>query len=526
MPESKTVLFLSNHFITLYFFRRELIERLVSRGHRVVLSMPDDERISYFSDLGCEIVVTPMSRRGLNPVEDLKLLRQYRSILRRVKPDVIFSYTSKPDIYGSLASNALGYRQVCNITGLGSSLVYDNLLAKTVRALYRVSIRKCYKVFFQNSGNKDYFVRYHIVKDNWDLLPGSGVNLEQHALTPMPDDGEIRFLYSGRIMAVKGIDNLLDCAKAVREKHPETRFYLAGFIEQEKLRAPIEAAQKAGYVEYLGFQKDIDSWIRRCHCTILPSLGGEGVPNAVLESAATGRACIVSDIDGSRDAVDDGVTGYLFRPGDSADLIDKVERFLALSKAEREQMGLAGHEKAAREYPTGAVKMGALKLLHAGSFSGPALCQVSPRAELTVDRGARLSIGSGFKMRPGAVLRVRRGAVCRIGKNVSFNLNNMLACQEAVTLGDDVILSPNVQIYDHDHDYRAEGGVAAMKYKTSPVVIGSNVWIGANCVILRGTHIGDNCVIGAGCVLRGDIPANSVVTQERKTEIRIREVRP
>ena len=153
-------------------------------------------------------------------------------------------------------------------------------------------------------------------------------------------------------------------------------------------------------------------------------------------------------------------------------------------------------------YPTGAVKMGALKLLHGGGFSGPALCQVSPR------------------------VRVRRGAVCRIGKNVSFNLNNMLACQEAVTLGDDVILSPNVQIYDHDHDYRAEGGVAAMKYKTSPVVIGSNVWIGANCVILRGTHIGDNCVIGAGCVLRGDIPANSVVTQERKTEIRIREVTP
>ena len=102
----------------------------------------------------------------------------------------------------------------------------------------------------------------------------------------------------------------------------------------------------------------------------------------------------------------------------------------------------------------------------------------------------------------------------------------MLACQEAVTLGDNVILSPNVQIYDHDHDYRAEGGVAAMKYKTSPVVIGSNVWIGANCVILRGTHIGDNCVIGAGCVLRGDIPANSVVTQERKTEIRIREETP
>ena len=350
MAETKTILFLSNHFITLYNFRRELIARLLERGHRVVLAMPAMEQNVYFKDLGCEIIETPMSRRGMDPLEDLRLMRQYRHIMREVNPDVIFSYTIKPNIYGTLASNALGYRQVCNITGLGSSLVYDNLLAKVVRAMYRISVRRCYKVFFQNEGNKDYFVRYHIVKDNWALLPGSGVNLEQHALSPMPDDGEIRFLFSGRIMAVKGIDQLLEAAGAVRQRHPEARFYIAGFIEQEKLRAPIEAAQAAGDVEYLGFQKDIDSWVRRCHCTILPSLGGEGVPNAVLEAAATGRACIVSDIDGSRDAVEDGVTGYLFRPGDSADLTEKIERFLSLTKEERERMGLAGHEKAAREF--------------------------------------------------------------------------------------------------------------------------------------------------------------------------------
>ena len=177
-------------------------------------------------------------------------------------------------------------------------------------------------------------------------------------------------------------------------------------------------------------------------------------------------------------------------------------------------------------YPTGAIKMGLLKLFHGADFSGPALCQISPRTELTVDPGAKLSIGEGFKMRPGAVLRVRKGAVCRIGKNVSMNLNNMLACQQSVTIGDDVLLSPNVQIYDHDHDYRAEGGAAAMSYVCSPVVIGSNVWIGANTVILRGTTIGDDCVVGAGCVLRGEIPAGSVVTQDRRTELRIREAQP
>ncbi len=177
-------------------------------------------------------------------------------------------------------------------------------------------------------------------------------------------------------------------------------------------------------------------------------------------------------------------------------------------------------------YPTGLLKMGLLKLVHGGKFSGPAFCQVSPLTEITIDLGAELHIGAGLKMRPGAVLRVKPGGVCSMGKNVSLNFNNVLTCQERITLGDDVILAPNVQIYDHDHDFRAEGGVAAMKYRTSPVVIGSNVWIGANCVILRGARIGDNCVIGANTVVRGEIPANSVVTQADGSELRIREIRP
>lgn len=350
MAEAKTVLFLSNHFITLYNFRRELIARLLERGHRVVLSMPAMEQNVYFKDLGCEIIETPMSRRGMDPLEDLRLLRQYRRIMRAVDPDVIFSYTIKPNIYGTLASNALGYRQICNITGTGATFLKENLLSRLVRELYRISIRRCSKVFFQNTGDRDYFIRHGMVKDNWDMLPGSGVNLEQHALAPMPDDGEIRFLYIGRIMAVKGIDQYLQCAKAIRARHPDTRFYLAGFIEEAALEPVMKEYTEAGIVEYLGFRDDIDDWIRHCHCTVLPSLGGEGVPNVLLESAATGRACIASNINGSREVIEDDVTGYLYPVGDTEALIDRVERFLALSSAERQAMGLRGHEKAAREF--------------------------------------------------------------------------------------------------------------------------------------------------------------------------------
>ena len=350
MAEAKTVLFLSNHFITLYNFRRELIARLLERGHRVVLSMPAMEQNVYFKDLGCEIIETPMSRRGMDPLEDLRLLRQYRRIMRAVDPDVIFSYTIKPNIYGTLASNALGYRQICNITGTGATFLKENLLSRLVRELYRISIRKCSKVFFQNTGDRDYFIRHGMVEDNWDMLPGSGVNLEQHALAPMPDDGEIRFLYIGRIMAVKGIDQYLQCAKAIRARHPDTRFYLAGFIEEAALEPVMKEYTEAGIVEYLGFRDDIDDWIRHCHCTVLPSLGGEGVPNVLLDSSATGRACIASHINGSREVIEDDVTGYLYPVGDTEALIDRVERFLALSSAERQAMGLRGHEKAAREF--------------------------------------------------------------------------------------------------------------------------------------------------------------------------------
>lgn len=167
--------------------------------------------------------------------------------------------------------------------------------------------------------------------------------------------------------------------------------------------------------------------------------------------------------------------------------------------------------------PCGIIKMALTKIFHFSSFDGPLISLISPLSEITIDRGAKLKIGRNFKMRDGAKIRVRKGAVCIIGNNSSVNCNNMIACRERIEIGDNVQLSPNVQIYDHDHDYRAAGGVKAGKYRTSPVKIGNNVWIGANTVILRGTEIGNNCVIGAGCVLKGKYIDGSVVLQKRET---------
>ena len=203
-----------------------------------------------------------------------------------------------------------------------------------------------------------------MVKNNYEMIPGSGVNLEQFAVSEFPSDKEINFIFIGRVMKIKGIDLYLECAKAIKQMYPNTKFYIAGFIEEEGYKDIIDDFHSRKIVEYLGFQKDIKSWITKCHCTILPSYGGEGVPNVLLESAASGRICIASKINGSIDVIDDEMTGYLFENGVSKDLVNKVEKFIRLDKETKKQMGLAGRRKVEREFDRQIVIDAYLRELH------------------------------------------------------------------------------------------------------------------------------------------------------------------
>lgn len=346
--EKKKILFLSNHFITLYSFRKELIQRLCEEGHEVYLSLPEDEN-DYFTNLGCHIIKTEIDRRGVNPKNDIKLIAFYKKMIPQVNPDIIFSYTIKPNIYGTLVSNKK-YKQVCNITGTGGTFLEDNMVAKICKFLYAISIRKCYKVFFQNTGDRDYFIENNLVFNNYEMLPGSGCNLEEHAYQPMPEDNVTRFIFIGRVMKLKGIDEYLEAAKRIKGKYPNTEFLIAGWNEEEEYKKIVVDYQERGFVNYIGFRDDIGDWIAKCHCTVLPSHGGEGVPNVLLESAATGRACIGSMINGTMDVIEDGVTGYLFETGKADSLAEQIEKFLNLSAEEKAAMGKAGREKVEREF--------------------------------------------------------------------------------------------------------------------------------------------------------------------------------
>lgn len=343
----KRILFLAQHFITLYSFRRELIERLCKEGHEVFLSLPVSEDNKYFEDIGCNIVPTEIDRRGVNPVKDLKLIAFYRKMIPEINPDIIFSYTIKPNVYGTMVTNKK-YKQICNVTGTGGTFLEDNLVAKICRFLYRHSVKNCYKVFFQNTGDRDMFIKHGMIKDNWNMLPGSGVNLEQFSVTPLPDGDNVNFIFIGRVMKLKGIDEFLEAAKRTKENYPNTNFYIAGFIEEGEYKDKVTSYGDA--VVPLGFIKDITAEIKKCHCTILPSHGGEGVPNVLLESAAMGRVCIGSKIPGTEDVIDDGKTGYLFEAGNVDSLVGAIEKVMKLSIAQKTEMGLKGRAKVEKEF--------------------------------------------------------------------------------------------------------------------------------------------------------------------------------
>lgn len=161
------------------------------------------------------------------------------------------------------------------------------------------------------------------------------------------------------------------------------------------------------------------------------------------------------------------------------------------------------------------IKFSLIKLFHMKNFKFTALNLISPFTEIEIGKKSKLILGKMVRVRSGSKIKVRNGAEAKIGDNTSLNHGCMIISHEKIIIGKGVQFGPNVLIYDHDHDFRAENGLKELKYKTSPVVIGDNVWIGANTIILRGARIGNNCIIGAGSVINGEYTNNSVIIQKR-----------
>lgn len=343
------VLILANIDMGLYKFRRELLEELIKKDE-VYFCVPNGEFVESLIEIGCRFIpCTLMERHGTNPFQELRLISFYKKILKDIKPDIVFTYTIKCNAYGGMVCASLGIPYVANITGLGTAVENGGLMQKIAMMLYKMGLRKAQMVFFQNADNMSFMIKHGVVRGKYDLLPGSGVNLNQYEVFPYPSGKTVDFVFIARVMKEKGIDQYIDAAKEIRRKYPETRFHICGFCEQD-YEETLKELNDDGTVIYHGLVADMKPIYQMISCTIHPTYYPEGLSNVLLESAASGRPIITTDRSGCREVVEDGVNGFVVNQQDSQDLIDKIERFLSLSMDERKQMGLSGRAKVEQEF--------------------------------------------------------------------------------------------------------------------------------------------------------------------------------
>lgn len=345
----RKILILANALGGLYTFRRELIAELLREGYEVIISAPQGKKAAFFTGMGCRFIETPVKRRKMGFLQDLKLFFIYKRIIRSLSPDIVLTYTIKPNIYGGIACSRLHIPYIANITGLGSALEKKGLLRRLTLSLYRKALKDAHCVFFQNRSNKQFMEDRKVFGGKHRLIPGSGVNLEHFTLMEYPPQGTLNFLFVSRVMKENGIEEYLAAAQEIRARHCDTVFHVVGICEED-YRDWLQGLEEKGVIQFHGPQEDVREFYRISHCTVYPTYYPEGMSNVLLESAACGRPVITTDRPGCREAVVDGVSGFLVREKDTTDLVEKLEAFIGLPYDEKKTMGLAGRAKVKVEF--------------------------------------------------------------------------------------------------------------------------------------------------------------------------------
>lgn len=295
------ILIATNHSYMFYRFRKELVEALMQE-HEVILSTPFVGHEDDLQAMGLRCIETDIDRRSINPFKDMKLLKTYRQMLDELQPDMVVTYSIKPNIYMGTACKAKGIPYVANVQGLGTAFEKP-VLSSVVSVMYRSALRKAKTAFFENEENAQFFLNKKIISHRQvRVLPGAGINLDEYPCVPMGDDGVCSFLFVGRIMKEKGVDEFFSAARTLKaEFGEEVAFDVVGFYE-DAYREQVDQLVADGIVRFHGFQTDVHPFYEAADCVVLPSYH-EGMSNVLLEGAATGRALITSDIPGCREAV-------------------------------------------------------------------------------------------------------------------------------------------------------------------------------------------------------------------------------
>lgn len=336
------ILILANLDLGLYKFRKELIEELLNRGNELYISLPNGDLVRPFEKMGCAFIDTPVDRRGINPKTDYNLFQAYRKMMKEVNPDLVITYTIKPNIYGGIAARMAGKQYAVNITGLGTAFEKPGAIRTAVINLYKYALKKAKVIFFENSSNRDEMLSFGCCKkENTVVLNGAGVNTETYGYQPYPHNEKVKFLFVGRVMKEKGIDELFEAMKRLVGEGVPCFLDVVGPFEED-YKAKLGEYEKSGWLTYHGYQEDVKPFITTCDCFVLPSYH-EGMANTNLECASLGRPIITSNIPGCMEAVVGG-SGLLCSPKNAESLYQAMKAMTEKTREERERMGQIGRK--------------------------------------------------------------------------------------------------------------------------------------------------------------------------------------
>ncbi|VXC32917.1 Glycosyl transferase group 1 [Burkholderia sp. 8Y] len=339
----------------IYTYRRGVLRMLTERGAEVTIIAPRDRTFEPLIEMGCRCVELPVASKGTNPREDVKTMRALYREYRATRPHLVFHYTIKPNIYGSLAAMLARVPSIAVTTGLGYVFIQKSRTAQIAKRLYRFAFRFPREVWFLNRDDHQAFVDGNLLAhpDRARRLHGEGVDLDDFSLVPLPRREDFVFILIGRLLWDKGVAEYVEAARRLRRRYPHARFQLLGPVGVDNpsaiSRTDVETWERENIVEYLGEANDVRPLIAAADCVVLPSYR-EGVPRTLMEASAMGRPIVATDVPGCREVVEHGVTGLLCEVKSADSLAVQLERMLTLPIEQREAMAQRGREKVAREF--------------------------------------------------------------------------------------------------------------------------------------------------------------------------------
>ncbi len=336
-------------------FRSGLMKRLVKEGYHVSVLAPYDDHSKEIEALGCHYVDVPMDNKGSNIFKDLLLLRRFYKHYKRINPDLVFHYTIKPNVYGTLAAKYANVKSIAVITGLGYTFINHGLTSKVAKFLYKISLKHSQKVWFINHEDRKKFIKEHIVsRDIMEILSGEGVDMEKYAPREKSIiDDKFRFVLIARLLWDKGVGELVKAAREIKDKYPNVEVQLVGFVGVKNPQAiskeQVDYWVKKGWVKYMGSTNDVRDFIAEADCIVLPSYR-EGISKILMESASMAKPIIASNVPGCREIVENVNSGYLCDVMDYYDLALKMEKMILLSESQRQEMGKRGRAHIKEEF--------------------------------------------------------------------------------------------------------------------------------------------------------------------------------